>query len=115
MGRHTVCDARELAVGEMKTVRAGETRVVVYHLDAGFFATQAQCTHAFAPLARGSIVADCQVQCPLHRARFDIRSGAVVSWANFPPGIQLLNAVRGEQPLRTYPVSVKKGKVVVTT
>lgn len=115
MGRHTVCQARELAVGSMKAVKAGDTRVVVYHLEEGFFATQAQCTHAFAPLARGDIVADCQVQCPLHRARFDIRTGAVVRWANFPPGIQLLNAVRGEQALRTYPVAVRNGRVVVTT
>lgn len=115
MGKHVVCRAGDLAVGSMKAVKAGETRVVVYHIDEGFFATQAHCTHTFGPLARGDIVEGCQVQCPLHRARFDIRNGAVVRWANFPPGIQLLNAVRGEQALRTYPVTVRNGKVVVTT
>jgi 3-phenylpropionate/trans-cinnamate dioxygenase ferredoxin subunit len=114
MRKHAVCRAEDLPVGSMKSFRAGGTRVVVYHIEAGFFATQAQCTHTFGPLARGTIVEDCQVQCPLHRARFDIRTGAVVRWANFPPGIQLLNAVRGEQALRTYPVAVKDGKVMVT-
>jgi 3-phenylpropionate/trans-cinnamate dioxygenase ferredoxin subunit len=51
------------------------------------------------------------VQCPFHRARFDIRTGKVVDWANFPPGIQMLNVVRGEKALRTYKVSVEGGSV----
>ena len=48
-----------------------------------------------------------------HRARFDVRTGAVVQWANFPPGIQMLNAVRGEQSLQTYPVRVADGQVMI--
>jgi 3-phenylpropionate/trans-cinnamate dioxygenase ferredoxin subunit len=115
MGQHAVGRADELPVGSMKAFNAGGTRVVVYHLRNGFHATQAQCTHTFGPLARGEIVDGCQVRCPLHRARFDIATGAVVEWANFPPGIQLLNTVRAERALRTYPVKVKDGKIMVTT
>jgi len=54
------------------------------------------------------------VQCPLHRARFDIRTGEVIDWANFPIGIQLLNALRGEKALKTYKVSVRDGEVRVS-
>lgn len=115
MAQHAVCDETDLPVGGMKAFRAGSERVVVYHLEDGWYATQAQCTHTFGPLARGKIVRGCEVQCPLHRARFDIATGAVVEWANFPPGIQLLNAVRGEKALRTYPVRIRDGKVMVTT
>ena len=86
---------------------------MVYHLTDGFLATQANCTHLFAPLARGKIIADFKVQCPFYHARFDIRTGKVIDWANFPPGIQLLNAVRGEKALRTFEVSVKGGDVQV--
>jgi 3-phenylpropionate/trans-cinnamate dioxygenase ferredoxin subunit len=64
-------------------------------------------------LSRGKIVDGCKIQCPLHRARFDIRTGEVIDWANFPPGIQLLNVVRSEKALKTYPVSVKSGAVRV--
>jgi 3-phenylpropionate/trans-cinnamate dioxygenase ferredoxin subunit len=53
------------------------------------------------------------VQCPLHRARFDIRTGEVIEWANFPPGVQLLNALRGEKALSTFPVTVKNGDIMV--
>jgi 3-phenylpropionate/trans-cinnamate dioxygenase ferredoxin subunit len=97
----------------MKAFTVGEERVIVYHLEDGFFATQASCTHMFAPLVRGRIVDGCRIQCPLHKARFDIQTGEVVDWANFPPGIQLLNAVRGAKALRTYKVSVRDGHVRV--
>jgi 3-phenylpropionate/trans-cinnamate dioxygenase ferredoxin subunit len=80
---HTVCKADELPEGKMAAYTAGEQRVVVYHLKDGFFATQAYCTHTFAPLGRGKIIDGCKVQCPFHRARFDIKSGAVIGWANF--------------------------------
>jgi 3-phenylpropionate/trans-cinnamate dioxygenase ferredoxin subunit len=110
---HTVCSIDDLARGQMKAFKAGDERVVVYHLDEGFFATQASCTHMFGPLARGKLLDGCRVQCPLHHARFDIRSGKVVDWANFPPGIQALNFVRGEKALRIYKVSVKGDEVRV--
>lgn len=97
----------------MKVFTVGGEKIVLYRLSDGFFATQANCTHLFAPLARGKIIADCKVQCPFHHARFDIRTGKVIDWANFPPGIQLLNAVRGEKALRTFEVSVESGDVQV--
>ena len=72
----------------MKPFKAGETNILVYHLEDGFHATQASCTHVFAPLGRGN-------------------------WANFPPGIQLLNVVRSEKALKTYRAVVEDGEVVV--
>ena len=114
MPTYSVCDADELPVGEAKAFRVGGKKIAVYHLREGFFATQSTCTHMFAPLARGTIVDGCKVQCPLHHARFDIRTGQVVNWANFPPGVQLLNALRSSKALRTYKVSVKDGMVRVS-
>jgi len=114
MSQHTVCRADELAKGTMRAFVVAGEKIVVYHLDDGFYATQSSCTHVFAPLEKGKILDGCKVQCPFHRARFDIKTGAVIDWANFPPGIQLLNVVRGEKALRTYPVSVENGEVRVS-
>jgi 3-phenylpropionate/trans-cinnamate dioxygenase ferredoxin subunit len=114
MAMHTVCRTDDIKQGQMKAFTAGGVKIVVYHLEDGFFATQANCTHVFAPLARGRILDDCKVQCPFHHARFDIRTGEVIDWANFPPGIQLLNVVRGEKALKTYKVTVSRGEVRVT-
>ncbi|MDH3486385.1 MAG: Rieske 2Fe-2S domain-containing protein [Myxococcales bacterium] len=113
MARHLVCKESELPVGEMKPFKAGDTSVLVYHLEDGFYSTQTNCTHTFAPLRRGKIVDGHRVRCPLHRAEFDIRTGEVHKWANFPPGIQLLNVVRSEKTLKTYPTMVEGGNVVV--
>lgn len=114
MTTHTVCRVEELPVGQHRPFTAGDTKLIVYHLDDGFFATQASCTHVFAPLARGKIVDGCKIQCPVHRARFDIRTGKVIDWANWPPGIvNVLNVVRGAKDLQTYPVRVAGNQVQV--
>jgi nitrite reductase/ring-hydroxylating ferredoxin subunit len=113
MTTHTVCKVDELVIGKMKAFTAGGEKIVLYHLEDGFYATQASCTHVFAPLAKGKILDGCKVQCPFHRARFDIRTGAVIDWANFPPGIQVLNIVRGEKALKTYKVKVERDEVKV--
>ncbi len=113
MAKHLVCSENDLPVNTMKPFKLDGTNILVYHLEDGFYATQPNCTHVFAPLKFGKIVDGCKIECPLHKARFDIRSGEVVDWANFPPGIQLLNAVRAEKALKTYPVSVENGSVFV--
>jgi 3-phenylpropionate/trans-cinnamate dioxygenase ferredoxin subunit len=104
-----VCKADELAVGTVRAVKVNGESLAVYRLADGYYATQASCSHLFAPLAKGKIIDGCKIQCPFHRARFDIRTGEVVDWANFPPGIQVLNVVRGEKRLKTYPVTVADG------
>ena len=114
MKQHVVCRVDEIKKGQMKAFTVAGERIVLYHLKDGYYATQANCTHMFAPLAKGKIVDGCRVQCPFHRARFDVRTGEVMDWANFPPGIQVLNVVRGEKSLKVYKVSVRDGEVRVT-
>ncbi len=107
-----VCGVEDLAVGAMQKFDVAGTSIVLYRLQDGFYATQRLCSHTWAPLDRGRLENDCVV-CPLHRARFDVRTGAVKHWANFPPGIQLLNFLRGHKPLTTYPVELKEDRVWV--
>ena len=113
MTTYNVCSENDLSIGELMPFKADGVKILVYRLDDGFYATQHSCTHIFAPLAKGKIVDNCQIQCPFHKAKFDIRTGQVIEWANFPPGIQLLNAVRSEKALKTYPVKVDQGQVFV--
>ncbi|MFQ5588931.1 MAG: Rieske (2Fe-2S) protein [Nitrospiria bacterium] len=113
MALHPVCSKEEIPVNEKKAVKVNGEKVLVFHLEDGFYATQNRCTHLVAPLGKGKIVDGDKIQCPFHRARFDIRTGAVVDWANFPPGIQLLNVIRGEKSLKTYKVTVDAGKLML--
>lgn len=113
MAFKNACRVSDVNAGAINAATVDDTKLVIYHLKDGFYATQASCTHLFAPLARGKVIDDCKIQCPFHRARFDIRSGAVVDWANFPPGVQLLNALRGKKALKTYRTQIKDGNVQV--
>lgn len=114
MAQHPLCRTQDLAVGQLRPFQVAGTRLVLYRLDDGFYATQASCTHVFAPLAKGKLVDGCLIQCPFHRARFDVRTGKVVDWANWPPGIvNVLNAVRGQKDLATYKVTVQGDQVLV--
>ncbi len=113
MGRHAICSEADMPVGKMKRFKVGGESILIYHLEDGFHATQSNCTHTFGPLQRGTLVDGCKIRCPIHGAQFDVRSGEVVRWANFPPGIQLLNFLRKEKALRTYAVTAEGGKLFV--
>jgi uncharacterized protein YbjT (DUF2867 family)/nitrite reductase/ring-hydroxylating ferredoxin subunit len=64
----------------------------VFNIEGGFCATQAMCTHKQGPLSEGSLD-DTTVTCPLHGARFNVWTGAVLHG----PAMD---------PLKTYEVTV---------
>ena len=113
MGFRYVADQSSLSVGAMKKFDVDGVQVLLIHLQEGFFATQAKCPHMLLPLEKGHLMDDCKLQCKFHRAEFDIKTGKAEKWANFPPGIQALNFLRGEKDLMTYRTKVEDGRVYV--
>ena len=114
MALHPVCRTDELPVGSRKLAEVNGESILVFHVAQGYYATQARCPHILAPLAKGRMVEDGVVQCPFHRARFDVTTGKCLQWANWPRGlVDVLNAFRGEKDLKTWPVQVQDGKVCV--
>jgi nitrite reductase/ring-hydroxylating ferredoxin subunit len=73
--------------------------VALYKLGEEYFATANICTHQFAFMSEGYVEGDC-IECPLHQALFDIRTGAVKEG---PP----------EEPLQTYPVRLDGAALLV--
>jgi 3-phenylpropionate/trans-cinnamate dioxygenase ferredoxin subunit len=51
--------------------------------DGSFHAVNDTCTHSLASLSRGFVEGGCVV-CPLHGARFDLRTGRELSTPAFP-------------------------------
>lgn len=113
MTTHKLCATTQIAKGDKKCFTVQGQKIILYHLDSGFYATEARCPHVFANLAKGKIIEQQQIQCPLHRARFDIPTGEVIEWANFPPGIQLLNGIRKEKALKTWPIIEKENTLYI--
>lgn len=77
-----------------------EPPIAVFHTEDGeIFAVDDTCTHQDASLADGWLEG-CQVECPLHASKFDLRTGAVGS----PPA---------KHPVRTHEVLVVDGMIHV--
>jgi 3-phenylpropionate/trans-cinnamate dioxygenase ferredoxin subunit/ethylbenzene dioxygenase ferredoxin subunit len=76
-------DLRSFLVTTLDALPAGEVirvtppgwpAIAVFHTDDGVFAIDDTCTHQETSLADGW-VEDCAVECPLHEACFDLRTG----------------------------------------
>jgi 3-phenylpropionate/trans-cinnamate dioxygenase ferredoxin subunit len=69
----------DVAEGKCIGVKTGAREVALYHLPGGeFCATDNVCTHEYALLSDGWLENGC-IECPLHAAQFDIRTGKAVS------------------------------------
>jgi 3-phenylpropionate/trans-cinnamate dioxygenase ferredoxin subunit len=77
----------------------GRTFAVYRSPDDEYFATDGLCTHERAHLADG-LVMDHIIECPKHNGRFDYRTGEAMG---APACVNL----------RTYPVKVEGGKVLI--
>jgi nitrite reductase/ring-hydroxylating ferredoxin subunit len=70
-----VASVSDVAEGQMHAVRVGDREIALFHLPGGeFHATDNICSHEYAQLTDGWLENGC-VECPLHAARFDVKSG----------------------------------------
>jgi nitrite reductase/ring-hydroxylating ferredoxin subunit len=114
--RHVVCPVTELPPGEMRLVPIGRFGVGVFNVHGRFHAVTNYCPHEGGPLCQGFVRGTTQsapdaiggvrwvrdgeiIRCPWHQWEFDIATGETLS-----------APVRS---IRTYPVEVVDGDVVV--
>jgi len=72
-----VAGVSELAPGEMKFAAVDRERIVLANVEGSFYALRDVCGHRNAPLSRGRLDG-CVIECPLHFAQFDIRTGKLI-------------------------------------
>ncbi|HMN26923.1 MAG TPA: non-heme iron oxygenase ferredoxin subunit [Caldilineaceae bacterium] len=75
----------EIPVGGRKLVEVDSVQVALFNLDGTIYAIEDVCTHDGGPLIEGVLVNGCEIMCPRHGARFDIRTGAALSLPAFEP------------------------------
>jgi len=91
----------ELPPGEAMRVTEVSPPVAVFHTEDGeVYAIDDTCTHQDASLADGWLEG-CEVECPLHASRFDLRTGAV----DAPPA---------KVGVRAHTVAVRDGELWLT-
>ncbi len=109
--------------GELRSVDAEGTSVVVSRDGDSFCAAHNRCPHLGFPLSKGPgglRYADGVVQCPWHNSRFDMCSGDSLDWVagfagrDLPRWSRAVVALgRKPSPLTTYPVVVDGEDVFV--
>jgi nitrite reductase/ring-hydroxylating ferredoxin subunit len=72
-----VAKTGDLAPGEMKFVAVEGERRVLANVEGAFFLLKDVCGHRNAPLSRGRLEGY-EIECPLHFARFDVRTGELI-------------------------------------
>ncbi|MDM7999643.1 MAG: Rieske 2Fe-2S domain-containing protein [Dehalococcoidia bacterium] len=114
MGRSVeVAKEGDLAEGSLKQVSAEGHTLLLAMAGGRFYAAEGQCPHMGASLASGRLEGTV-VTCPRHGSQFDLADGRMVRWAQLPGVASAISkAIRKPRGLKTYPVKVEAGKVLV--
>jgi uncharacterized membrane protein/nitrite reductase/ring-hydroxylating ferredoxin subunit len=87
----------ELQTDQMKLLHVGDKRIVLGKTEKGYVAFADHCSHKGGSLAGGMMICG-TVQCPWHGSQFDVNTGGI-------------KAGPAKDPIATYQVQVKNGKV----
>lgn len=88
-----------LASGQVAACRVGGEEVLIANVDGQYYAVSNFCSHAGQRLSTGRLDGH-RLICPLHRASFDVRTGAALSGP-------------ASQAIARYPVIVDRGRIHV--
>lgn len=78
MGKIKVLNKSELLINHSKVVNVNNTEIAVFNVEGEYFAINDRCSHAEASLSEGEVY-DCKVECPLHGAEFDLKTGEALT------------------------------------
>ena len=89
----------EIPVTGMKKVKLNGHSILVVRCDDGYYAVDDTCTHEESSLSEGELL-NCELECALHGARFDVKTGEVL-------------ALPAVVPLQTYRTTVENDEIFV--
>jgi 3-phenylpropionate/trans-cinnamate dioxygenase ferredoxin component len=100
MARIFVCQNGALAEGEALKVAGPSIAVAVVNSGGTLYAINDRCSHGNASMSEGYVEDDGTVECPLHSARFCLKTGAALCQP-------------ATDPVATFPVIVEGDAVYV--
>ncbi|MFO0908286.1 MAG: non-heme iron oxygenase ferredoxin subunit [Isosphaeraceae bacterium] len=89
----------EVPPGGKKLATLDGRAIALFNVDGTYHAIDDVCTHDGGPLAEGEFTG-CEIRCPRHGARFDVRTGKALCFPAF-------------EAVATHQVEVRDGEVYV--
>lgn len=86
-----------VAEGRMRSCAVGGLDILVCNVDGSVYAVENRCSHAASKLEAGRLKGH-SISCPMHGARFDVRSGSPL-------------AAPARLPIRTFETFIEGGKI----
>lgn len=108
---------KDIPESAMKHVEIGGVDILLANVGGTFYAIDDRCGHMNAPLSMGKLEGDI-VECPLHHARFDVKTGKAVrapriSWLlKLTSAGKMMGAIKVRKRT-TYPVRVEGDSIEV--
>jgi 3-phenylpropionate/trans-cinnamate dioxygenase ferredoxin component len=96
---YSITSLDELPSGDRIFIEIGKRAIVVFNIAGNIYAIADVCSHDNGPLGDGDLEGY-EIICPRHGARFDVRSGKVLS---FPAVVDI----------PSYPVRIKDGTIEI--
>lgn len=95
MSTQTKIKKSDVISGQAKSYQIGDNKIVVCNVNGQYFAISDICTHDDGELVSnyGNLIDTCQIECPRHGARFDVKTGK----ATRMPAVA---------PIKTYKINV---------
>jgi nitrite reductase/ring-hydroxylating ferredoxin subunit len=94
-----VADTKDIEPSQMKAVEVGDENICIINVEGKYYAIGNACMHQGGPLSDGTLEGY-EVECPLHGAKFDIRTGEVTN----PPA---------STPEPAYEVKVEDNNILI--
>lgn len=88
-----VAEAAEIAPGGRKPVVVDDVPALLLRVGDDYYCIEDTCTHDGQPMTEGE-VHGCEITCPRHTARFDLRTGAAL-------------CMPATEPIATFEVDVR--------
>ena len=96
---HQVAKTSEIPDGGFELCEADDQLVILFRVGDEFYCIDDVCTHDGGTLSDG-LVQGCEIECPRHGARFDIRNGQALT-------------MPATQSTRSHQVKVQDGEIWV--
>lgn len=99
--------------GTKKKIILSGHEIMLTRIGGNYYAIANRCPHLGGDLSNGKLDGTI-ITCPRHGSQFDITSGKIIKWTNWPGPIRTLSeVVKAPQQVKTYRVKVEGDKIFI--